>query len=61
MLETAMNGHHQRRDKILGRIPFKEFGNAEDIGNAVVYLCSDAAKYVTGVTLPVDGGATFAF
>ena len=61
MLETAMNGDKERKEKILSRIPFKDFGESEDIGNAVVYLCSDAAKYVTGVTLPVDGGATFAF
>jgi gluconate 5-dehydrogenase len=61
MLEKALNGDKERKEKVLGRIPFKDFGEAEDIGNAVVYLSSPAAKYVTGVTLPVDGGATFAF
>ena len=61
MLEIAMNGDKERKEKILSRIPFKDFGESEDIGNAVVYLCSNAAKYVTGITLPVDGGATFAF
>lgn len=61
MLETAINEDKLRKEKILSRIPFKKIGEAEDIGNAVVYLCSDAAKYITGVTLPVDGGATFAF
>lgn len=61
MLEAAMKSDEQRREKILNRIPFKDFGEAEDIGHAVVYLCSEAAKYVTGVTLPVDGGAAFAF
>lgn len=61
MLEIAMNGDKERKEKILSRIPFKDFGESEDIGNAVVYLCSNAAKYVTGVTLPVDGGAAFAF
>jgi gluconate 5-dehydrogenase len=61
MLESALNGDKQRREKIMNRIPFKDFGSTEDVGNAVVYLCSNAAKYVTGVTLPVDGGATFAF
>lgn len=29
----------------------------EDISNAIVYLCSDAGRYITGVTLPVDAGA----
>lgn len=61
MLESALNGDKQRKEKIINRIPFRDFGSTEDIGNAVVYLCSNAAKYVTGVTLPVDGGATFAF
>ena len=61
MLEIAMNGDKERKEKILSRIPFNDFGESEDIGNAVVYLCSNAAKYVTGVTLPVDGGAAFAF
>jgi NAD(P)-dependent dehydrogenase (short-subunit alcohol dehydrogenase family) len=61
MLEMALNADKERKEKVLGRIPFKDFGEAEDIGNAVVYLSSPAAKYVTGVTLPVDGGAAFAF
>jgi NAD(P)-dependent dehydrogenase (short-subunit alcohol dehydrogenase family) len=30
----------------------------EDIANAAVWLCSDEARYVTGVTLPVDAGFT---
>lgn len=61
MLETALDQDISRKKKILSRIPFKRFGEVEDIGSAVVYLCSEAAKYVNGVTLPVDGGATFAF
>ncbi len=33
-------------------------GSGWDVGNAVLYLCSDAARWVTGVVLPVDAGAT---
>jgi SDR family mycofactocin-dependent oxidoreductase len=33
-----------------------ELIDAEDVSNAIVWLCSDAARYVTGVTLPVDAG-----
>ena len=36
-------------------------GQPEDIGNAALYLASDAAKYVTGVVLPVDGGNSIGF
>lgn len=61
MLEKAMNADEARKNKIMSRIPYKSFGKGEDIGLSVVYLCSDAAKYVTGVVLPVDGGAAYAF
>ena len=39
----------------------KKFGAVEDIGWAAIYLCSPAAKLVTGVVLPVDGGASIGF
>lgn len=58
MLEEALAGDPRRRERILTRIAMHEFGDPEDIGNAAVYLASDAAKYVSGVVLPVDGGAT---
>lgn len=39
-----------------GAIPIGRPGNPEEVGEAIAWLCSDAASYVTGVTLPVDGG-----
>jgi NAD(P)-dependent dehydrogenase (short-subunit alcohol dehydrogenase family) len=54
---NAINGDSDRKQKIVNRIAMDQFGKPEDIGNAAVFLCSDAAKYVTGVILPVDGGA----
>ena len=42
---------------LLQRIPLARMGEAEDIGNAVVFLASDKASYITGAVLPVDGGA----
>ncbi len=41
---------------MLAKIPLKRFGQVEDLVGASVFLCSDAAAYVTGVCLPVDGG-----
>lgn len=38
--------------------PLKRFGKPEEIGQAVVYLLSDAASWITGTSLVVDGGAT---
>lgn len=43
------------------RIAMGKMGEASDIGNAAVYLSSPAAKYVSGVILPVDGGALNGF
>lgn len=61
MMRTALDEDPARRDKILGRPPMGCFGDADDIGWAAVYLSSTAAKFVTGVVLPVDGGASIGF
>jgi gluconate 5-dehydrogenase len=37
------------------------FGDPDDVGWVAVYLCSSAAKFVTGVVLTVDGGASIGF
>jgi gluconate 5-dehydrogenase len=49
-----------RYAKIKTRIPLQRVGTPEDIGWAMTYLASDAAAYVTGHTLVVDGGAVCA-
>lgn len=61
MYRKATDADPARRAKILGRIQMNHVGEPSDIGLAAVYLCSDAAKYVTGVCLPVDGGALIGF
>jgi len=43
-------------DPILARIPAGRWGKAEEIADAIVYLASPVAGYVTGIVLPVDGG-----
>jgi gluconate 5-dehydrogenase len=61
MMLNALNGDPERAKKILGRTPMNCFGTAEDIGLAATYLCSPAARFITGVVLPVDGGASIGF
>lgn len=44
------------RKKLIDQIPIGRFGEAEELGSAVAFLASPAAAYITGVSLPVDGG-----
>jgi 3-oxoacyl-[acyl-carrier protein] reductase len=44
------------RAKMLASVPLARFGEPEDIANAVLFLCSDLAGYITGQTLHVNGG-----
>lgn len=61
MYRKATDHDEQRRNKILGRIPMNRIGDPMDIGMAAVFLASDAAQYITGTCLPVDGGALIGF
>jgi NAD(P)-dependent dehydrogenase (short-subunit alcohol dehydrogenase family) len=61
MLEQALSGDPERRQKILSRTPQQRFGKPEDIGWCAAYLCSPAASFLNGVVLPVDGGASIGF
>lgn len=61
MMHQAVNADPERKAKILGRTPLGDFGDPEDIAAAAVYLSSPAARFVTGVCLPVDGGASVGF
>jgi len=48
----------EKRTAVLHRVPLGEIGQPEDIGKAVAFLASDAASYITGAVLYVDGGYT---
>jgi gluconate 5-dehydrogenase len=61
MSRKALDNDPARKMKVMSRIQMGRMGQPDDIGWAAVYLCSPAANYVTGVTLPVDGGAAVGF
>lgn len=61
LMYQAMDSDPERAQRVLTRTPMGRFGEAEDIGWAAVYLCSPAAKFITGVMLPVDGGMSIGF
>jgi NAD(P)-dependent dehydrogenase (short-subunit alcohol dehydrogenase family) len=46
----------ERAKTILAKTPMGRFGRGEELVGAVQWLCSDAASFVTGVVVPVDGG-----
>ncbi|NUU16414.1 SDR family oxidoreductase [Cellulomonas humilata] len=53
---TDLRADAERSKAILDRIPAGRWAEAADIAGAVLFLCSHAADYVHGITLPVDGG-----
>lgn len=56
-IETSMTSElGDLREQIIARIPLGRVGAPEDIAEAVVFLCSDSAAYITGQVLTVDGG-----
>jgi 3-oxoacyl-[acyl-carrier protein] reductase len=58
LIETAMTESlpEQARAHFLATIPLGRSGSPEDVSGVVTFLCSDAARYVTGQTIVVDGG-----
>ena len=61
MFRKIIENDPKRLGKILGRIPTGRVGTPMDIGMAVLFLCSDAAGYINGACLPVDGGGLIGF
>ena len=55
-LTSALREDVQRSEALLARLPAGRFGEPEDLKGAAVFLASDAADYVHGTILPVDGG-----
>jgi len=61
MSAKALNGDLERLQKVMSRTPMGDLGQPSDVADAALFLASDAAKYITGVILPVDGGNSIGF
>ena len=49
----------QKIQELTAKIPLGRFGKTEEIAQAAVFLCSDAASFITGAVLDVNGGMYF--
>jgi len=61
MSSKALDNDPERKNKVLSRTPMGHLGLPEDVADTALYLSSDAAKYITGTILPVDGGNSIGF
>jgi NAD(P)-dependent dehydrogenase (short-subunit alcohol dehydrogenase family) len=61
MSAKALNNDPERKSKVMGRTPMGKMGDPSDIGDAALFLATDASRYITGVVLPVDGGNSIGF
>ena len=57
LLIDEKTGEPTPRGKIIvGHIPMDRYGDTDELAGTVIWLLSDAAKYVTGIVVPIDGG-----
>ena len=58
LTQGIKDNYKDRYDHILSRIPENRWGEPADLSGTAIFLASDASNYVTGVSIPVDGGYT---
>ena len=54
--DMAQRGFSEMWDVVVNMHPVGRVGKPQEVADAVVWLCSDRASFITGVALPVDGG-----
>jgi NAD(P)-dependent dehydrogenase (short-subunit alcohol dehydrogenase family) len=58
LIENLTNTHPEERDRTLNVIPMHRMAEPEEVAEAVIWLCSDAASFITGHVMSIDGGMT---
>jgi NAD(P)-dependent dehydrogenase (short-subunit alcohol dehydrogenase family) len=58
LVKGGLDADPERKKRVLARIPLGRLGEPEEIGGALVFLASDAARYITGASITIDGGWT---
>ncbi|MCX7912556.1 MAG: glucose 1-dehydrogenase [Dehalococcoidales bacterium] len=58
LFEYLTGTHPEEREKMMAEIPMGRLATPEDMAEAVMWLCSDEASFITGHVMPVDGGMT---
>lgn len=61
MTAKALDSDPDRKNRVYARTPMGEMGVPQDIADAVLFLASDKARFITGAVLPVDGGNSIGF
>jgi len=56
LLTNADGSYTARGESAIRQTPFGRFGKPDELVGTLIWLCSDASKFVSGVTVPVDGG-----
>lgn len=56
-MTRALQQDPTRSQKVLDRIPLGRWGEPQEVAGAALFLASDASRYITGHTIPIDGGA----